>query len=491
MSEEFQKKLTDISKPEEKIQHCLDFMRLAIGDKTPRFKDFWECKKSCLPLFKEPLAPSVRAHLWGAYIEVSTEAKALKEILDEQSAFALEQIDLAIQALEQDLTHYATFIEQMPKLVHIEMVDFLREKAGVYNTLQQELNLLGTLAARVTALRKEVIKTDMRIRFKNKLFDRLSKAGDQVFPRRKELMKKISAEFMADVAAFVKTGLEGKYARDEIKALQSLAKELSLDTATFTATRIQLSSGWDLVKEKAEEKQEAFQKNCDLVRDKIKPLTEKCLSESCTVEEAMKMGSAILSWMKNLPLGRDDVRRLKEELHQAQAPVFERQKKEQEERERVMQAAQKQKQERFEQLKSEIVAVSSELSLEEMKKRQGELKKQAGQLGLNSAEKELVEELFKQLRDQILDRREKAFALSPEIVRSLDQLKSLLEARKVERQEIKDHLEGYRRALAGSGFDFEKAMRYRELLDAEKERLDKANVAIEEIEEKILELEGD
>ena len=51
-------------------------------------------------------------------------------------------------------------------------------------------------------------------------------------------------------------------------------------------------------------------------------------------------------------------------------------------------------------------------------------------------------------------------------------------------------LETYRKALAGSGFDFEKAMRYRGLMDEEKVRLDKANHAIEEIETKIEELEN-
>ena len=54
--------------------------------------------------------------------------------------------------------------------------------------------------------------------------------------------------------------------------------------------------------------------------------------------------------------------------------------------------------------------------------------------------------------------------------------------------EIKEELEGYRKALGGSGFDFEKGMMYRELIETAKESLDKVSLAIEEIEAKIEEL---
>jgi hypothetical protein len=491
MMEEFQKKLTTMEKPEEKIKECLDFMRLAIGDKTPRFKDFWECKKVCLPLFKEGLGPSVRSHLWGEYVEISTEARALKEILDEKSAFAHEQIDLAIQALEKDLERYDELVAQMPKLAGLEESDALRGKKEIYNTLQKELNLLNTFAARVSGLRKEVMKTDMRIRFKNKLFDRLSKAGDLVFPRRKELIKKVSTEFVVDVTAFVKTGLDGNYAREEIKLLQVLAKELSLDTAAFTEARLQLSKGWDQLKEKVVMKQESFQKNFDLVMDKIKPLVEKCQSEGCTIEEAMKMGSAILSFMKNIELSPSDVKKLRDEIHKAKGPVLAKQRKEQEEKERVIEETHRQKREKLEQLKQEIQATAENegLGIEEMQQLREEFMRQMEGLSLTSAEKDLFDDLIKGLRDQIIEKKEKAMMLSPEVLKSLEQLNAILDARRAQRQEIKEHLEGYRKALSGSGFDFEKAMRYRELIDAEKARFDSATAAIEEIEEKIAELE--
>ena len=52
--------------------------------------------------------------------------------------------------------------------------------------------------------------------------------------------------------------------------------------------------------------------------------------------------------------------------------------------------------------------------------------------------------------------------LSEDDLKALEQLKEVLEERKLRRQEIKNQLESYRKLLGGSGFDFEKAMMYRE-----------------------------
>ena len=66
----------------------------------------------------------------------------------------------------------------------------------------------------------------------------------------------------------------------------------------------------------------------------------------------------------------------------------------------------------------------------------------------------------------------------------------MLDELTTQKQEIKAELETYRKAISGSGFDFEKAIRYRELLDAERARMDKVSLAITTIEEKIDALEG-
>lgn len=499
-------KLEKLASAEEKIRFCLEFMRGVLGDKAPRFKDYWEAKRICLPLFKESLPPPVRSQLWAQYIEVSTEARHLKEILDEQSAFAMEQIDLAIQAIEADLAKYSEILATLSPWTLPSDCQSLRAKKESYASLQTELNLLNTLAARVNSFRKEVIRTEMRIRHKNKLFERLSKAGDQIFPRRKELIKQISQEFLADVKAFAEKdcsdeGVSVFELREEIKSLQMLAKELTLDTHAFTETRMELSKCWDILKERDKErkkeiveKREVFKKNVDLIMDKIKPLAERCQAETFTMDEAMKQSHDILTFMKTIELGRDEVRFLKDEIAKARTPVYERMKQEQQAREKEVEEAQRQRRDKLEDFRKRLQEAVDQIpqkSGEELMMQKDGFHKELPLLPATHAERELLEHSLKEFRDLIIDKKEKAIAsLSAEELSSLQHLNQLLEEWKVQKQEIRVQLETYRKALAGSGFDFEKAMRYRELIDAEKVRLDKVNGAIEEIESKIEELEN-
>jgi DNA repair exonuclease SbcCD ATPase subunit len=494
---------------EDKIQKCLAVMRTALSDKAVRFKDYWEAKRLCLPMFKENLAAPVRSTLWAQYIEISTEARHLKETLDEQSAFAMEQIDLAIQAIEADLEKIPELIEQTSHWTLPDQCETLRPKKELYTTLQRELDLLNTLASRVNSFRKEVIRTEMRIRFKNKFFDRLSKAGDKIFPKRKELIRQISTEFLNDVKAFtakycsseIQKDLPIFTLRDEIKFLQILAKEMTLDTHAFTETRLELSKCWDFLREcdkerkkEMTEKRESFKKNVELIMDKIKPLAERCQAETFTMDEAMKQSSDILSFMKTIDLGRDEVHFLKDEIAKARTPVYERERKVQQAREKEIEESQRQRRDKIEDFKRRLQETCDQVlekSVEELLSLKDELSKQLAALSATHAEKELLEHSLKELRDRIIDKKEKAIAsLSDEERNSLQHLKQMLEEWKAQKQEIRTQLETYRKALAGSGFDFEKAMRYRGLMDEEKVRLDKANNAIEEIETKIEELEN-
>jgi len=503
---ELAKNAESLGSVDEKIQLYLDFMKAALSDKTPRFKDYWDAKRECLPLFKESIAPQSRSALWAAYIELSTEAKHLKTVLDEQSAFAMEQIDLAIQSVEADLNRMDELLTQTPEIYFPEHSLSIQSKRDFYVGLQQELHLLSALAGRVTSLRKEVIKTEMRIRFKNKLFERLSSAGDKIFPRRKELIQQISAEFLNDVMGFSEQGFKsekfsGFELRDEIKMLQQFAKELTLDTQTFTKTRLELSRQWEVLKEKDKERKKEFdqrreanQKNVQLVMDKIKPFAERCEAETFTPDEAAKQAGELLSFMKTIDLGRDEVRYLKDEISKARAPIFERLAKEQHAREKEIEEGQRQKREKIEQFKGRIKEVASQVetaAVEELNLSKEKLQQELNLLSTTHAEKELLEHEIKQLRDLINDKKEKAMlALTPEERQSLDHLYQVLEEWKEQKNEIRDQLETYRKALAGSGFDFEKAMRYRELIDSEKTRLEKVNAAIIELETQIDALEG-
>lgn len=497
------------SSAEGKIRLSIDFMRAALSNAgTPRFKDFWEGRRVCLPLFKENISPKVRSQLWSSYIELSTEAKRLKEILDEQSAFAIEQIELAIQALERDLEHYDVLLSQ-PQEAPLPLESFtLEEKQEFYNRMQRELQLLNTLAARVNGLRKEVVKTEMRIRIKNKLLERLSLCGDRIFPKRKELIKNVSQEFISDVDKFIASYFQDEefkdvplYAlREEIKQLQSIAKILTLNTHAFTETRLKLSACWDKIKNREKErkketqvKRQAFKQNFDLVMEKIKPFAEACLA-GMSIEDCNRGSAEILDFMRTVELGRDEVRILKDEIHKARRGPQDRARDIEMERQKKEREVETQRREKINALKEELntlltQAESFEVDLLTYKRE--ELQKQFEEITLAKAEKQIVDRLFKQLKDAIDDKREKALLmLSEDDLKALEQLKEVLEERKLRRQEIKNQLEHYRKQLGGSGFDFEKAMMYREQIEAEKASLEKVNSSIDEIEEKIAEIEG-
>lgn len=508
--EGLQEKLGKLGTAEERISLCLEQMRKSLSEsQIPRFKEFWDAKNLCLPIFKEGLPPSVRSRLWSEYVELSTEVRRLKEILDEQSAFAVEQIDLAIAALEKDVEQYDQSLEGAYSFQIPEECSSLRKKGEFYSGIQRELNLLNRLAAQVNAMRKEVMKTEMRIRHKNKFFERLSKVGNKIFPRRKDLIKQVSTDFAADIQAFAqanfaeeKTGEIGQGTplfalREEIKALQYLAKELTLDTHSFTKTRLELSRLWDLLKEKEKdrrkesaEKRDVYKKNLDLVIDKIKPFAEKCKNENFSMEEAAKQTNEINSFMKEVELGRDEVRLLKDELQKARQPVHDRMRAGELAREKTIQDAHRQKREKFELVQKQIEELLSKIDTETIETLISERErviKEIEELSLSSAERDILDHRIKKVRDRIHEKKEKS--LSAADLRSLEELRRVLGERKLQRQEVKTHLEAYRRALSGSGFDFEKAMRYRELLDEEKARLEKINEAIDEIEDKITDFE--
>ena len=505
---EFLQRFNEENSSERKISLSLEFMRGALASGgTPRFKDFWEGRKLCLPLFKESIPAKSRSQLWSEYIELSTEAKRLKEILDEQSAFAIEQIELAIQALERDLEHFALLLQSTPALIPKECFS-LRQKAASYNEIQNELNLLNTLATRINGLRKEIVKTEMRIRIKNRLLERLSHCGDQIFPKRKELIKKLSREFIEDVQYFLDSnfreeelkGLPLYALREEIKHLQSIAKILTLNTQAFTETRQLLSRCWDRIrneekekKREFQEKRQLFKQNFDSVLEKIKGFKEKCES-GLSMEECDIESSEILQFMKTIELGREEVRALREELFKAKSGPLERARELEEEKRRQEKQAEIQRREKIETFKhslQELARGAVSLDVADLIAQKGQLLETLAEISLTKGERHLVDRLFKQIKDVIDEKRQKALLnLSDADLQALDQLKSALEEKRGARAELKNQLEQYRKILGGSGFDFEKAMLYREMIEEEKGRLDKLDSAIGEIEEKIDEIEG-
>ena len=106
-------------------------------------------------------------------------------------------------------------------------------------------------------------------------------------------------------------------------------------------------------------------------------------------------------------------------------------------------------------------------------------------------EKQIFERLIKPIKDLIVHKKEKALLdLSSDQLEALDKMKKILSDRKERRKEIKNQIEKYRKSLGSSGLDFQTAMDNRKMLDLEKERLLKIDQSIEEVDEKIAEIEA-
>ena len=506
--QEFSDKFASLPTPEEKVAYGLQFMRSSISQEgSPRFREFWEARRQILPCFKENLNPAIRSRLWGEYVELTVEARRLKEILEEQSAFAMEQIDLAIKSIEGDLANFESILEQSGSFsfpVHCETV---ADKSDAYSRIQRELNLLNTLASRLNAFRKEVIKTDMRIRFKAKFFKRLSELGDKIFPRRKELIDRVSSEFEHDVDHFVAKYFKGTevvgapyYAlREEIKALQGMAKVFTLSSGAFNRTRMKLSECWDLVRAlEKEHKKEQFEKKqisseqCAAIEKKIEELKAK--SAEMSLRDLDKEIDLLSKEMRETSLHRDDVRHLRDELTKLRAPHIAAQAQKSRELEEAEKEALRMKREKLAKIKEEISSLQKDglqQDLDAFSSRFDEIIANIESLEASKVEKQQLERTLRPLKDLLAEKKEQSLLnLSEDDRKTLENLKTVLQQKKDRRHEIKEMLELHRKTLGSSGLDFEKAMQLRELIDQEKERLEKANAGIQEVEAKISELES-
>ena len=470
---------------------------------SPRFKDFWEVRKLCLSLFKEDMPISIRADLWNSYIELASEAKQLKEIVDQHSAFAVEQIELAIQALEKDVADMNVVLELIADVVISEECFSLQKNREFYATIQRELQLLNALAVKINSLRKELLKTEMRIRIKNKLLERLSLCGNQVFPRRKELIKQISEQFSQDVEYFVYSQfreggmkqLPGYVLREEIKHLQQLAKVLTLNTHVFTETRVKLSTCWDEIKnyekerkKETQEKKLLFKQGFDLVAEKIQAFTAS-VNEESSLQECDRQITEILAFMRTVLLGREEVQTLKEQLYSVKKPILEKAREAEKIHMQKLKEKEKEKKDRLEKLSGDLKSLiqqASELSLEQLTVQNKILEKTFEQNQWKQSEKQMLERLFKQVKDLINDNKEKTLMLlSEDDQKALEQLHIVLFEKKNRRKELKEQLEQYRKLLGGSGLDFEKTIMYRDLMETDKSVLEKINSSIIDIKKKI------
>lgn len=488
---------------EVKLNRLIEFMEASLSQSgTPRFKNFWDARKLSLELFKAIENPQIRTHLWTRYSELSKEARRLKDLLDEESAFNVEQIEMAISALEQECQGIKTHVESLSP-TEIPFPSFtLESEYDFYEPRQRELNLLNAYASRINALRKELIRTEMRIRQKNKFFQRLSEAGDLVFPGRKTLIEEVSSKFREDVSRFVATYFSSGInespfrLRDEIRALQGAAKVFTLSAQVFKDTRLELSTCWDKLKEEEkelkkhrQEQREVFKANYTTLHEKLTALRARFEAKELTLPDAEKEIKSFQQEMRQQELGRDEVRALREELSKTEELLHAEARREEEERQKEMAIREQEKREKILNFKNQILALLEEaphIEINAIQAQKESLLQEIQASSLNRHDKLELEKAFKALKDILTEKNEQRLLNLPENDRqALDQLRELLKERKARRQELRDYTDELRKNAGASNLDFGKALEASRLLADEQEKLKKLGASIKELEAKI------
>ncbi|MBS0630035.1 MAG: hypothetical protein JSS30_07445 [Verrucomicrobia bacterium] len=491
------------SKPQQKLRFALDSMKQILSSETtPVFKDFWEAKRACLELFKEKLPPHIRTLYWNEYVEMTDALRQVKALLDEQSSFAEEQIDLAIQAIEHDLENFEVTLGDMSGIELPSESKFLLQNGAKYIRLQKELDLFNTFAGRLNGLRKELMQTQMRIRNKNKLFQKLSKLGDLVFPKRKEGIKALSELFVADVERFIIgfNSAKGPYfgLKDEIKAMQKFAKLLTLSTGAFNQTREKLSSCWDQIRDKEaqhreqrEEEKGRFKHNFEQFAPQIETFKAECAELKLSSHAADTKIEELVGAMKDLGFGINEIKGIKKQLFDAKKVLEE---KENEDRKKAAEAEEFEKQRQantYHALLEEIQEVLDQadvLPLNTLVEKWEAFLKEEKALKIMGLEKAVLENRLGSIADSIQEKKWKsALEQSPEEM--VSSLNMLLSERHKEKRKLKEALESHRKIVGGSALNFEQSLQYQELLREEKFRLDTIETMVEEIEEKLFDLE--
>lgn len=438
---EFEAAFTALSEPDEKASLALEFMKNVLSQKdAPKMKEFWDAKHLCMDAFKEKMNPVKRKVLWEQYIELTTEAKQLKVFLDEQSQFAVEQIELAITALQAEIGNMS--IESSSDLEASQHVQRLFPQFDALNKQHKELTLLNAFSVRLNALRKEVIKTDMRIKNKNGLLAQITACSDEVFPKRRELIAAVSDTLLLAVETFaagrMKEDRPPFHLKDDIRQLQALAKQMPISSPVFKKTRTILSDCWEQLKSRSQEFAEKMAVQAEEQKAIIEELRPK-IEAFAENPSSIKDGNQLMAELKDAKLARKIHKELSDLLTKGIGAIKSAKKAQEEKQEAA-------RQEKLEKL-FENLEGSSNLSKEE----------------LDQLEK-TVDETLLSLAPTTLDRLRVEYhllALKVEMALQADnnQHKELV------RKQLRDKLQSYRKQAGSSVLDFEKGLVLSELIE--------------------------
>lgn len=496
---------------EDQLQKVLEFMQSALNQEdSHHFRNFWEARKYALILFKQAIQSTQRVHFWAQYSMICQQAKLLKEKFDEESAFIAEQIELAIQSVDEDLQTLSTKLDALLPIEELTHSYTLKPHLEEYCRMQGELNYLNVFSSRILSLKKELIKAEVRLKVKNKLFQHLARVGDLLFPKRKELIQTMSHMFQNDVTAFMNATFikdmrmpELFEAREEVKNLQHIAKILTLNTEAFSKTREQLSECWDSIREVIQERKQSNQEMKVLHRQHKDELMEEILQLKKTLEsneiaanDADKILKAIQIKMRALSLSYQDVQALKAEIRLLETTIREllqrdkalvHEKKLHIEHEKLRKIAEIQ--ERIQNTEEEFFSnkESQEFSDEKIKAYKELIQKYSREIDqchltkveaipLQTAIRELKQAFTKAMHRQLVQKTSHPGAQGESKNHAIEQLLQ-------EKAEIKRELDRLRKSRGASGVNFMDALSLNEEIDLLKQRLEEVDSLLGTVQE--------
>lgn len=498
-------KLSGEAPVEQKIGEALEFMEGFLGQRGDHlFKEFWEVRRRCGDLFKLNVNAAVRPTLWDKFSELSREGRRLRELFVEQAAFAVEQIEIAVKALEAELDDAEGTLQKLPEVVIKEVPGAIAPKHELYNEMQRKLSILNAQAARIDVLRGELMKTEMRVRDKNKFFERLSAAGDKVFPIRKELIKEISTQFITDVDHYIESyqsdlSKASIFAlREEIKAWQTFAKQITLNSHAFTHSRRHLSRCWDTLKEFEKERRHQrlqersiYKENADAFASELEELERKAKDNAVIGHALLEACQNVQQRMRKTELDRESVQTLKARLETLRSSALAQEKAEQQERSREEQHRQQQRREKVQQYREQIASLMKSIGevsdLEALSDQYQQIVHAVDQEHFSRHERQDLEKSFREMRAALaLQKDRRLFALtggSDEGSLDIAVLQTDIEKLQKHRQQIKHQLKGLKATSAAS--DFAKALEINEQIQQLQERLENTDAALHDLQSKL------
>jgi len=481
LSESIKKSLDSAESCLDRAKKGLALMQDSIEAQPQRFAEFWEIRAIVVQALQEPQI-EVPADVAAKLQELSQKARELKDQQEAQSAEIQKSFEEALTLLEIDCAHIEEAVRACEALE--AWPASLQEHIAELTVLQPQAAVLSSLANRLTDIRQRVLKAHIRTRSKNVLLARIAKAGDQVFPMRKEQGARLSQLFEQAVDSFLAENFaEGQLTgpinttRDEIKALQAVAKQLYLPMGVFSRQRQKLGDAWEALKKfensRKKERQQRGQQVKELVQSIEERLTElqAAIGEACqgiAVDDKLsELRKALRELLRSALLKRDQVQRYRERIKELEQPLEEKHQTEKQAKKRASQAKEEAYQQRVEQQYDALQKLTQEIAEADPAQGLGAVEHFMEQLAgaaLLSADRDKIRMQAATLKDPLLGR-----LLNSEAAEHLPQAVEALRKRK---GELKSSIDMLRRERGAGSNDLSKGLYLDEVLREEKQRLD-------------------